>query len=68
MPNLEKRSICIDTRPLTITFTRDLFNDLQYNLVFNKPIVIPVEKTASRRRLEEEDLASPGLANEAPGE
>ena len=68
MPNLEKHSICIDTRPLTITFTRDLFNDLQYNLVFNKPIVIPVEETASRRLLEEEALTSPGLASEAPGE
>ncbi len=68
MPNLEKRSICIDTRPLTITFTRDLFNDMQYNLIFNKPIVIPVEETASRRHLEEEALTSPGLADEGPGE
>ena len=68
IPNLEKRSICIDTRPLTITFTRDLFNDLQYNLVFNKPIVIPVEETAGRRLLEEEALTSSGLADEAPGE
>ncbi len=42
LPNLQKRSICIDTRPLITLFERDLTTSLQYILSFNKPIVIPV--------------------------